>query len=117
MAGTAGAGSAAGAFHLEVVGLRYVEEIVAVAYREGVGVGVFVDDGYFAFLAGEGRVEVAVLGGGCGGEGPGEGGEGWSSGLLWLLRSIGCAGEGASYAICPAGGYGTPCGSAQMSSI
>ena len=61
MAGTAGAGPAAGALHLKVVGLRYVEQVVAIAYGEGVGVGVLVDDGYVAFLAGEWGVEVAVV--------------------------------------------------------
>ena len=44
VAGRAGAGAAAGAFHLEVVGLGDVEQVVALADLEGVGLVVLVDE-------------------------------------------------------------------------
>ncbi len=46
------AGAATSAFHFEVIGLGYVEEVVAVGDDEGVGLEVFVDEGYVAFGAG-----------------------------------------------------------------
>lgn len=74
VAGTAGAAAAARAFHFEVVGLRYVEEVVAVGHYEGVVLEVFVDEGDVAFFAGLWGGEVAVGAGGCGCEGAGFGG-------------------------------------------
>lgn len=52
VAGAAGAGPAAGAFHFEVVGLGDVEQVVAVGDLEGVGLAFFVDEGYFAPVGG-----------------------------------------------------------------
>lgn len=50
MAGGAGAGSAASPFHLNVVCLRDVEEVVAVRDFKGVRVAVLVDEGYAASI-------------------------------------------------------------------
>jgi hypothetical protein len=48
MACRAGAGAAASALHFEVVGLCNVEQVGAVGDGEGVGLRVFVDEGYCA---------------------------------------------------------------------
>jgi hypothetical protein len=37
-------------FHLQVICLRYIEEIVAIAHFEGVRVAFFVYEGYFASI-------------------------------------------------------------------
>lgn len=56
MARGTGAGTAACAFHLEVVGLRDVEQIVAVGYGEGVGLRFLVYECYGA----PGKVLVGI---------------------------------------------------------
>jgi len=56
----AGAGSAAGTFDVEVVGLRDVEQVGTVADGEGVRSGGFVDKGYVALFAGFWRLQMAV---------------------------------------------------------
>jgi hypothetical protein len=67
VAGRAGARAAARALHLEVVGLRDVEQVVAVGDFEGHFGAVLFDKGHFALLAGFGRGEVGVRSaGGCG---------------------------------------------------
>ena len=63
------AGAAACAFHLEVVGLCDVEQVVAVCDGEGVGLAVFVDEGYVALFTRLGGIEVAMAGCWGGGEG------------------------------------------------
>ncbi|KAK3679793.1 hypothetical protein LTR78_000169 [Recurvomyces mirabilis] len=60
MAGRAGAGAATGAFHFQVVGLGYVEEVVAVCYGEGGGTQVLVYEGYAAFVSWRWGNEVVV---------------------------------------------------------
>jgi hypothetical protein len=45
MAGGARAGSSASAFHLKVVGLRNIEEVVAIGYFENVGVAFLIYKG------------------------------------------------------------------------
>ena len=85
----AGAGATAGPFHFEVVGLGYVEEVVAVRDFEGVGLSFFVDEGYVPFETGLGRGEVAVgVGwGGCEGAEILSGGREWSEELSRVLRT------------------------------
>ena len=43
-----GGGGHIGTFHFEIVGLGYVEEVVAVAYLEGVRFAIFIYDSYIA---------------------------------------------------------------------
>lgn len=57
-------------FHLEVVGLRNVEQVVPVPHLEGVAVALLVDEGDPALLAGFGRLDVPVPSGARAGEGP-----------------------------------------------
>ena len=73
MTSRAGARASTRALHLQVVGLRDVEQVVAVGHFEGVRGAFFVDEGYVPFLAwfGWGQVAVGVGGGCC------EGAEGW----------------------------------------
>lgn len=67
MASRARAGPSARPFHLEIVGLRNVEQVVAIGDFEGVRVAFFVDEGYVPLLAGFGGIDVAVRTcGGCG---------------------------------------------------
>jgi len=68
VAGRAGAASAARALHLEVVRLRDVEQVFAVADLEGVFAPFFVDEGHVALFARWGLLEFAVAVGTCGGE-------------------------------------------------
>lgn len=78
MACAAGAGAPACALHFEVIGLRDVEQVVAVGYGEGVVFGFFVDEGYCA--SGGGSVGWREKeGGGKGGthSSPGLGGSRW----------------------------------------
>ena len=73
MTSRARARASARSLHLKVVGLRDVEQVVAVGHFEGVRGAFFVDEGYVPFLAwfGWGQVAVGVGGGCC------EGAEGW----------------------------------------
>lgn len=56
VAGRAGAGPAAGALHLEIVGLGHVEQVVALADLEGVLAALLINKGYVESVFGGGGV-------------------------------------------------------------
>ena len=69
MAGGARAGTAARSLHVEVFGLGDVEEVGPRADGDGVGGGVFEEEGYRErFFSGGRGVDVPMGGGGSGGE-------------------------------------------------